>query len=305
MDKMTQTAGQAEWTLDRRTVLVTHLDKLFWPADGVTKGEMLEYYRDMAEVMLPHFRDRPLTLRVFPEGIHGFSFYRRDAPEDTPAWLRTVDYQPKTTDEVIQLLIVEDAAGLVWLANQGAIEFHLWTSRLPALPYPDMAVFDLDPGDQADFGRVLQAALRVRDALQALGLRCYPKTSGGRGMHIYVPLEPAHPFDFVREWVKGVAHQLAAAYPDEIAVAHGPTHRGAQVTIDHAQNSLGRNTAAVYTLRAQPHAPVSTPLRWEEVEAGDIRPEHFTIRTVPARVVKEGDLFAGVLQGGQTLPVPP
>lgn len=302
---MTQTTEEAEWKLGHHTVPVTHLGKLFWPEDGVTKGQMLKYYRDVAKVMLPHFRDRPLTLRIFPEGIHGFSFYRRDAPQGVPAWFRTIDYQPKTTDETIQLLIVEDVAGLIWLANQGAIEFHLWTSRLPELQTPDIAVFDLDPGDQANFGSVLKAALRVRDALQALGLRCYPKTSGGRGLHVYVPLEPAHPIESVREWVKSVAYQLAAKFPDEIAVAHGPTHRGPQVTIDHAQNSLGRNTAAVYTLRAQPHAPVSTPLRWEEVEAGGILPEQFTIHTVLARVAKEGDLFAGVLEGGQILPASP
>jgi bifunctional non-homologous end joining protein LigD len=295
-------ATSETWQVAGRAVPVFHLDKPFWPEDGLTKGDMLRYYQGVAPVILPYFKDRPVTLRIFPDGIHGFSYYRRDLPENAPAWLRSVDYQPETSKSVIQLPLVDDEAGLVWLANQGSVEFHLWASGAPDLAQPDMVIFDLDPGDGASFTDVLQAALQLRDALERLGLRGYPKTSGGRGLHVYLLLAPSHTFDAVRAWVKTLAEQLATAYPDLIAVAHGATHRGRQVTIDHAQNSIGRNTAAPYTLRALPGATVSTPLTWDEVEAGQIRPSDLTLRVLPQRLRQMGDLFAPVLQGGQHLP---
>lgn len=297
------TPPKEKWQLGDHTVEVSHLDKPFWPNDGLTKGDMLWYYRAIASVMLPYFRDRPVTLRVFPDGIHGFSYYRRDLPENAPDWLRYVDYELETAERVIQVPLVDDAAGLIWLANQGSIEFHLWASRLPDLAQPDMAIFDLDPGDEATFAHILQTALRLREALERLGLRGYPKTSGGRGLHVYVPLAPGHTFDAVRSWVKALAEQLAVAHSDLIAVAHGATHRGRQVTIDYAQNSIGRNTAAPYTLRARAGAPVSTPLTWEEVADGRVRPADLTLQTVPQRVVQAGDLFRSVLEGGQYLPL--
>ncbi len=294
-------AGET-WRLDGRTVAITHPDKLYWPNAKLTKGDMLGYYRAMAPVMLPHFRDRPVTLRLFPRGIGGFSYYRRSLPQDAPDWLRRVTYETETDRHAIQLPLVDDAAGLIWLANLGAIEFHLWGSRAPRLHEPDVAIFDLDPGEEATFAHTLEAALRVRDALDEAGVRGYPKTSGGSGLHIYVPLAPGQSFDGVRAWVKDLAGRLAAAYPDLIAVAHGATHRGDRVTVDYAQNSVGRNTAAPYTLRARPGAPVSMPVTWAEVEAGRIRPADFTLASAPDRVVKVGDLFRPVLEGGQGLP---
>jgi bifunctional non-homologous end joining protein LigD len=253
--------------------------------------------------MLHHLKDRPVTLRIFPEGIHGFSYYRRDLPETAPAWLRSADYQPETVGHVIQLPLIDDAAGLLWLANQGSIEMHTWASRTPDLSQPDQVVFDLDPGDEASFADVLRAALRLCEALERFGLQSYPKTSGGRGLHVYLPLAAGHTFDAVRVWVKAQAEQLAAAYPQFIAVAHGGTHRGRQVTVDHAQNSIGRNTAAPYTLRARPGGPVSTPLAWDEVHDGRVQPSEFTLGAIPERLKKVGDLFAPVLQGGQELPL--
>jgi bifunctional non-homologous end joining protein LigD len=290
------------WHLAGRALRLTHLDKPYWPEDGLTKGDLLAYDRDLAPVLLPYFADRPVTLRVFPEGIHGPSFYRRDVPDDAPPWLRHADYHAATADRVVQLPLIDDAAGLVWLANAGAIEFHLWSARLPDLAEPDQAIFDLDPGDQASFGDVLQAAVHLHAALEQVGLRGYAKTSGGRGLHVYLPLAPGHAYDDVRAWVKAVAAQLATAHPRSIAVPHGATHRGRQVAIDYAQNSIGRNTAAPYTVRALPGAPVSTPLTWEEVAAGQVRPGDLTLRTVPTRVRERGDPFAPVLGRDQHLP---
>lgn len=296
-DRTTQT-----WDVGGRRVIVSHAAKVLWPDLGITKEQMLRYYEAVAPCALPHFKDRPVTVRIFPEGTTGPSYYRRDMPDSAPSWIRYIDYRPETTERTIQLPLIDDTVGLLWFAQAGATEFHLWASRAPLLSEPDMAIFDLDPGDQASFADVLQAALRLRHALERLGLRGYPKTSGGRGLHVYVPLSAGHTFEQVRAWVKDLAEQLAAAYPERIAVAHGATHQGQQVTVDHAQNSIGRNTAGVYTLRADPNATVSTPLMWEEIEAGRIRPDDWTLRTVPLRVMEKGDLFAPVLQGAQSLP---
>ncbi len=299
---MSKESPSETWEIAGRSLLVSRPDKVLWPAAGLTKGQMLRYYETVAPYLLPHCQDRPVTLRIFPDGIEGPSYYRRDAPEPAPEWLRTADYRPATSERIIQLPLIDDAAGLIRLAEGGATEFHLWGSRVPDLQHPDVAIFDLDPGAQATFADVLNAASDVRDALQALGLEGYAKTSGGRGVHVYMPLNPGQEFEAVRAWVRGMAEQLQAAHPGRIAVAHGATHRGAVVTVDHAQNSIGRNTAAVYTLRGQPGAPVSTPLTWEEVDRGDVRPGDFTWQTVPPRLAEMGDLFRPVLQGGQSLP---
>jgi bifunctional non-homologous end joining protein LigD len=234
------------------------------------------------------------------QGVSGTSYYLRDCLEDAPDWLRRVQYQPKTVNHPVPLPLIDPAAGLLWFANQGAIEFHLWGSHTPDLTQPDLAIFDLDPGKRASFDAVREAALRLHDALTQAGVRAYPKTSGGNGLHIFVPLGADHTFERVRAWVKAVGGQLAASYPDLIALAHGATHQGGRVTVDYAQNSLGRDTAAPYTLRAYPvHPTVSTPLTWEELDVGTIHPARLSPQVVLERVGRLGDLFAPVLQADQ------
>ena len=290
------------WKLAGRDVRVTSLEKPYWPEDGLTKGDLLAYYREMAPVLLPYFAERPVTSVVYPRGIKGPRHYRRERPDTAPDWVRGAPYETATDQHQIQVLLIDDEAGLIWLANTGAIEVHLWGARLPDLAAPDMVVFDLDPGDEATFEDVLRAAIILCERLDELGLKSYPKTSGGDGLHVFLPLAPGHTFERVRDWVRDLAEKLEAEHPDLIAVSHGPTHRGPRVTIDHAQNSVGRNTAAPYTARARPGAPVSTPLTWKEVADGKLRPPDFTLKTVPKRVKKLGDLFAPVLAGGQRLP---
>jgi bifunctional non-homologous end joining protein LigD len=198
------------------------------------------------------------------------------------------------------LPLIDTAAGLLWFANQGAIEVHLWGSRTPDLTQPDLAIFDLDAGSNASFEVVREAALHLHNALAQAGVRGYPKTSGGGGLHIFVPLSPGSTFERVRRWVKAVGNELASKYPDLIAQARGATHEGVRVTVDYAQNSLGRNTAAPYTLRAHPdHPTVSTHLTWEELDAGSIHPASLTPQLVLERVSRMGDLFSSVLQAGQ------
>jgi bifunctional non-homologous end joining protein LigD len=290
------------WELDGRSVAVTHLDKDYWPEDGLTKGDMLRYYREISPVLLSYLRDHPVTLRVFPDGVRGPGYFRRDCPANAPVWLRGVEYRPESTDRTIQAPLIDDAAGLLWLANTGAIEVHLWTCRVPDLDHPDQAVFDLDPGDRATFDAVRQAALALRSELERVGLRGYPKMSGGRRLHVHVPLALHYPYVQVREWVKAVAARLVRARPDLLAEAHGRTHAGPRVTIDYAQNSVGRNTAAPYTLRARPGAPAAAPLAWDELERGLIQPSDLTLRTMPSRLARHGDAFASMLEERQLLP---
>ena len=290
------------WQLDGREIRVTSLDKLYWPDDDLTKGDALGYYRQMASTMLPYLQDRPLTFRVFPRGIGGPGYWRREQSDSTPDWMRSVIYQPGSGDAQIHVPLIDDEAGLIWYADHSAIEFHQWLSRADDLERPDWAVFDLDPGEEVEFARVLETALHVRDELAQVGLAAFAKTSGGVGMHVFVPLEPNHPYEKVREWVHDVAKRLEAQYPELIATASGGTHQGSKVTVDHAQNSIARNTAAPYTLRARPGAPVSLPVAWNEVESGKIRPEQFTLRNVPRRIEQIDDPWAGALTLRQRLP---
>jgi bifunctional non-homologous end joining protein LigD len=293
-------ASSETWQLGSQAVQVSHLEKLYWPQTGITKGEMLHYYRQIAPVVLPYFKDRPVTLRVFPQGVDGGSYYLRDCPDSAPDWLRRVQYRPKTVTHMVPLPLIDNAAGLIWFANQGAIEFHLWSSHVPDLTQPDQAIFDLDPGTTMSFGDVREAALRLHDKLEQGGVKSYPKTSGGHGLHIYVPLAAGYTFERIRSWVKAMGQQLATTYPELISAAQGSTHREGRVTIDYAQNSVGRNTAAPYTLRASiPHPTVSTPLTWEELDAGTIDPADLTPQVVLERVQRLGDLFAPVLHMDQ------
>ncbi len=293
-------ASSETWQLGSQSVQVAHLEKPYWPETGFTKGDMLHYYRQIASVALPHFKDRPVTLRVYPQGVAGTSYYLRDCPDTAPVWLRRVKYHPKTATHLVHLPLIDNTAGLIWFANEGAIEFHLWSSHVPDLTKPDQAIFDLDPGDAASFNDIREAALRLHEKLEQQGVRGYPKTSGGRGLHIYVPLAAGYSFARVRTWTKALGQQLATTYPDLVAIAHGPTHQGGRVTIDYAQNSIGRNTAAPYTLRAStPHPTVSTPLTWEELDAGNIHPADLTPQAVLERVQRLGDLFAPVLHPDQ------
>jgi bifunctional non-homologous end joining protein LigD len=293
-------ASSEMWHLGSQVIQVTHLEKRYWQQVEFTKGDMLHYYQQIAFVALPYFKDCPVTLRVFPQGVDGVSYYLRDCPDTAPDWLRRVKYHPKTATHLIPLPLIDNAAGLIWFANQGDIEFHLWSSHVPDLTEPDQAIFDLDPGETASFRDVREAALRLHDKLELAGVRGYPKTSGGRGLHIYVPLAAGYTFERVRTWVKAVGQQLATTYPDLLAIAHGSTHQGGRVTIDVAQNSIGRNTAAPYTLRASiPHPTVSTPFTWEELHVGDFHPADLTPQVVLERVGRLGDLFTPVLHTDQ------
>jgi bifunctional non-homologous end joining protein LigD len=229
---------------------------------------------------------------VFPDGITGTGHYRRAAPARRPRRLRVARYRPEGRDDDLETPLIDDAAGLIWYANRAAIEMHIWLSRQPHLDRPDWAVFDLDPGAGVPFTAGLDAALRLRRELDRRGLTAFVKLSGATGMHVFVPIEPRYAFADVRAWARGIAETLAAAAPDRIGSTGGETHERPVVTIAYGQNSIARNTAAPYTVRARPGATVSAPVSWDEVERGDMRPAQFTLRTMAARLERVGDLWA-------------
>ena len=296
-------AKREVWKLAGLEIEVKNLDKVFWPGQGYTKGDLLRYYRELAPVMLPYLRGRPLTLVMCPDGIAAGCYYRRKLPGHAPDWMPYVLYNPKTRAGQVPLVLVENEAHLIWLANQAAVEFHVWASTARDLAHPSWLVLDLDPGDATDFGTVLEAARFVRKQLEELGLAGWPKTSGGRGLHLLVPLEPGrYTHAEVRAWAKAFAARMAEKSAGLIKLPRGATHRGEGVHVDYAQNGYGRNTVAPYSLRAKPGAPASTPLGWDEVEAGGFDPADFNLKNVPERTRRRGDLLAGMRKAAFRLP---
>ena len=284
-----------------QVVEVTHPEKVLWPEEGITKGDLAAYYRTMAPVLLPHLHDRPLVMRPYPRGIAAPSYYRQTLPATAPDWLPRYAHVAKADGKPNAMPLAQHEAVLVWLANQAAIELHAWLSRVDRPDAPDFVVFDLDVVDGGLFPLALRVAVLLREELERAGLHGYAKTSGGDGVHIYVPITRGPSFEDTRTWAVGLAEHLREQHPDLVATDARLAGRAEKVLVDYAQNSHGRTTAAVYSVRPRPGATVSTPLLWEEVEAGQIRPRDFTIRTVPARVEEVGDLFAPVLVGGQEL----
>lgn len=293
------------WNINGNEIQINHPDKLYWPEDNISKLRLLTYYKEMATVMLPYFKDRPVTLHYFPRGIHDFSFYRRDFDEKTDNPVETVMYNEVSQDKTIQLPLIQNEESLLWLVSKGCLEFHLWSAKANDFFHPDMVIFDLDISKNTPFSSVLSAALIIKNYLKDLDIEAYPKTTGGTGMHIYVPIKPIYNYETVRLWVRGVGDRLSKLYPDLITTKkrERKTHQNNLVTIDYLQNSITRNTAAPYTVRAYSLAPVSTPLRWQEVEHGGFIPSDFNLRNLPERIKKVGDLFADVLNNRQYLPI--
>lgn len=289
--------GFAPAGLDR-PLRLTNPDKPFF-ATGETKGDLVAYYHAVAPVLLPHLRDRAIVLARFPDGADGDWFYEKQAPGHRPEWLPTVPLWSSHRGDTIDFVTAPDAASLMWIANLGAIEIHPWLSRVSSPETPDFAVFDLDPADGATWDQVATVAEVIRVALDRLGLTGHPKTSGASGLHIYVPLDPVHPFERVRRFVEAVGRLVVAADPGLATMEWDIPRRTGKVFIDHNQNVAGKTIASVYSVRPRAGAPVSTPLLWDEVAGAD--PARFTMGSIWERISRHGDLFAPVLRGGQRL----
>ncbi|MDQ6670047.1 MAG: non-homologous end-joining DNA ligase [Chloroflexota bacterium] len=273
--------------------MITHPEKVLFPDDGITKGEVAAYYEAISPLMLPHICNRPVTMERYPAGIGQKGFLQKDVSKGFPDWLQRVE-APKKGGSV-HYPIVSDTRSLVWLANQNCITPHVWASRAPNLYQPDVCVFDLDPSeDEPDVLRA--AALAVRDILAELRLPSWVKTSGSKGFHIVVPLDGKSGFDTVALFANAVGSILVKRKPNNLTQEFIKADRGGRIFLDTGRNGYSATFAATYAVRARPGGPVSAPCTWEELEAGQVLPQTFTLRTLASRVAEVGDLWADLRQ---------
>lgn len=292
--------GNQQVVVDGNKLALTNLQKVYWPEDRLTKGDFVRYHYRMAEVLLPHLKDRPLVLKRYPNGINNKAFYQHNL-EDAPPFVETWTSPANDKGERVSYALCNNKASLVYLANLGALQISPWHSRHITSSYPDWVVLDLDPSEGVAYPSICRLALLIRDILQGLALQSYAKTSGSRGIHVYIPLEPVYAHEQATAFAEVVARIAQAQSPQDSTVERMVKNRPAKsVYIDYLQNGSGKTLVGVYTVRARAGATVSAPLAWEEVE-GCVRPAEFTIKTMIERVGDVGDLFLPVLSAKQGL----
>jgi bifunctional non-homologous end joining protein LigD len=290
-------------------VRLTNLDKVLYPEAGFTKAEVIDYYARVADAMLPHLKGRPLTLKRYPDGVEGFNFYEKRCPEHRPDWIKTATVLADRVGE-IDFCLCEDKATLVWLAQLAAIELHPSLAKASNVDRPTILAFDLDPGPPADIIDCCRIAVRLRKLLEDFGMQSFPKTSGSKGLQVYVPLNaPKMGYERTGTFAHAIALLLEKQYPDEVVSKMTKKLRKGKVLVDWSQNNRHKTTVAVYSLRAKQHPTASTPVEWDELERAlrAKKPDRlrFEAEQVLKRIEKHGDLFAPVLKLRQRLPEPP
>jgi len=279
--------------------LISHPEKVLFPGEGITKGELASYYEKVAPIMLPHIRRRPITMERYHRGIAAPGFFQKDVSKGFPEWLKRVEV-PKHGGTVHHP-IANDTKSLLWLANQNSITIHVWPSRAPNLYNPDICVFDLDPSREDELDVLSAAALKVRDLLAELGLQSWIKTSGSKGFHIAVPLDGKSDFGTVAQFAHRIGRVLVMRDPDNLTQEFSKADRGGRILVDTGRNGYSATFAAAYTIRAKPGAPVSAPCSWEEVERRKVGPRSFTLRTMDQRIADVGDLWLEMLRSKRSL----
>ena len=289
-----------------RAVQVSSLDRVLWPHTGTTKAELLDYYVRVAPVLLPHLADRPVTLHRYPTGLTGPHFFQTRTPPH-PSWVRTVTLSYPRTGKTFEAPVVDDLAALVWAVNLATIEFHPFLGTVRELAAPTAMVLDLDPGPPAGMLEACTVALQLRRELATRGLSSYPKTSGGKGLHVYVPTTPTS-YDATKGLARELARVLAARHPDQVVDRMAKALRGGRVFVDWSQNDPGKSTIAPWSVRGSSRPTVSAPVTWREVEeavrTSDPQALLVTPADVPRRLDDQGDLFAEVLSADQQIVVP-
>lgn len=292
-DKWVARAGDKE-------LRFSNLDKVYWPEEGFTKGDLLAYYFNISQTMLPHIYDRPLTLKRMPEGVSGDFFYEKNAPPYKPGWLPTLPVRSEGENKIIEFMTVHDVADMLWIVNLGCIEFHPLHARGSNQKFPDYAFFDLDPFEPATYDDVKHVAMLIKLVLDRFDLRAYPKTSGATGMQIMIPLDNTTDYDHVRGFVGAISDLVHEADPETTTLEWEVSKRTGKVFLDVNMNREGANIAAAYSVRPEPGGTVSTPFSWDEID--DIYPHLFTMETVFERIATVGDPFLPVAEGlGQAL----
>jgi bifunctional non-homologous end joining protein LigD len=287
-------AGDTILDVDGRQVRLTNLEKVFWPDGGISKGDLIQYYLEIAPVILPHIADRAMVMKRYPHGIDGDFFFMKRAPESRPEWIETCAIE-HGSGSIIHFPIIQDVAALLWVINLGCIDLNPWYARCDDVDRPDFLHFDLDPVPDAPWERVVETAFLVRSALEALDMPVYAKTTGSKGIHIYVPIVRGPTQKQVWTFAKQLARTLESHAPHLVTAQYRVAKRPADhVLVDYNQNAWGRTLASVYSVRPRPGATVSAPVTWAELEAG-ARIADFDIFNVPARVATDGDLWTGLL----------
>lgn len=288
--------------VENEKLKLSNLSKPMWPEDGITKADFINYLVQVAPFLLPHLKDRPIVFTRYPEGIHGESFYQKNAPDYAPEWLKTYAVVSVTGGQKkeIRYILIDDVKSLVWAANQASLEIHPWLSRRGSIDYPDFAVFDFDPMENTGFEDARFLALALKKLLEMEGLTGFPKTSGATGVQVYVPVEPRYTYGQVRAFAEFFCRVLEKTFPEKATTERSVAKRGGKVYLDYMQNAKGKTLIAPYCPRPLPGAPVSAPLTWEELEGGAV-PSMFTVKTMPRRLEEKGDLFRGVLELRQNI----
>ncbi len=281
-------------------VKISHPDKILFPDAGITKSDLIDYSARIAPTMLPHLKDRPVSMQRFPNGIEKNGFFQKQASDYFPDWIRLADIDLLQEEEDQQQVVVDNAATLVYLANQDAITLHAWLSKVDKLYYPDRMIFDLDPPD-SDFGPVREAARELRQMLLEIGLVPFLMTTGSRGLHVVTPLDRSAEFDQVREFAKDLADVAASRRPDKLTTEVRKDARKGRLFLDYLRNSYAQTAVAPYSVRAKPGAPVATPLLWEELAESAMRSGRFTIRNIFDRLDRRGDPWQDMLSHAKPL----
>jgi bifunctional non-homologous end joining protein LigD len=297
---MTATRSQREKIrIGRRIIEVTNPEKVLFPNDGITKFELVDYYRRIAATMLPHLQDRPIAMERYPEGIHNPGFFEKNARPYYPGWLETVPLRKQTG--IVRHVICNDAATLVYLANLAVITPHAWLSRADKPSNPDQMIFDLDPSD-GNFKSVCAAAKKLRDLLQSEGLTAFVKSTGSRGLHVLVPLNRRADFDQVRSFTREVAYQLAKSDPEHLTTEIRKDKRRGRIFLDTARNAYAQTAAPPYAVRPRDGAPVAAPLHWDELDSPSLKPDRFNIHNIFDRNERIGDPWKDIRRYAQKLP---
>lgn len=282
-------------------VKISNLDKVFWPKHGFTKGDMINYYIEVYPLIKNYLKDRPLSLKIYPDGINGKSFYQKNAPDYAPDWLTIIPIYSSHRKEAINWVMVNKLQDLIWVANSASIELHGWFSTTRDLERPNFAVFDLDPGINTGFEDTIEIALLIKKILDELKLISFIKTSGKSGLHIYIPLRPVYKYEKVKGFLKAIAEMVIKLKPELATIEWRKRERQGKIYIDYRQNSRSKTIPAPYSLRPTENATISTPLEWKELSAG-IKPEDFTLANIKDRLDEKGDLWSDLLKIHQKLP---
>ncbi|MCL1901317.1 MAG: non-homologous end-joining DNA ligase [Firmicutes bacterium] len=301
MEHINISSTQNTVLLNNLKVELKHLDKFYSPSDDIPKKEIIEYYLKIAPYILPHIKNKPFSMLHFPDGVGDPMFYQKQCPKNAPKWLKTIKLESSSELGYVKWCLVNNPASIIYMVNRSVLEMHTWFSRLPDLEKPDIAAIDLDPSETNSFKDVLEIAKSFRFIFERLKIYAVPKTSGKRGIHIYIPIKPM-PFKDVQNYLIKLCSVVFSYQKDLVTFERMKKNRSGKIYLDCVQNAMGKTLISPYSMRAQAGFPVSAPLLWEELENENLLPQNFNIKNIFKRMEKTGDLFKDFYKKKQVLP---